>query len=77
MANPCKDRIVMGDQGIFYCPNCMECECCTPEWQTNHADSDYECVRHAGECIFADNPHFPRHVCEPSPGPTGSSTTST
>lgn len=77
MADPCKNRIVMGDQGIFYCPDCMECECCTPEWSTAHAQLDYECVEHDGECIFADNPNFPRHVCEPSPDPTDSSTTST
>lgn len=63
MAEPCKNRIVMGDQGIYYCPDCMECECCTPEWSKAHGQLDYECLVHDGECVFVDNPNFPRHVC--------------
>lgn len=69
MAELCKNRIMMGDQGIFYCPDCMECECCTPEWSAKHATSDYECVVIDDDgCIFKGNHNFPRHACSATTG---------
>jgi hypothetical protein len=70
VATECTERIAMGDQGVFHCPCCMECECCTEDWVAKHGHLDYECVEHEGVCLFANNHNFPRHTC-PKPSPTG------
>ncbi len=57
----------MGDQGIIYCPECMECECCTEGWHETHGKLDIECHREKKDesCWFSDGwKGWIPHKCE-------------